>query len=231
MPKIISKHEGTCCCDMSLSLHFFVCVHIVILLLLHVPAPRPLSVNNTWFCRFYMLLRRVPVTCPHVCRDLKIHVINKCILIYPAPSFNLYPCLMIFFQQSKAIELTIILLLHWFSLIVVNYLFINWLCWVFDDQARFQMKYWFSLIKILFDLNLPDLLKPLGHWEKEVIRVNFHNYEVKPFSVMALVASGFIQGWRTLKVWSIYKMYLITHACNPGRIILFITFAVLNKRI
>ncbi len=64
--------------DMSLEhvpLHFLACVHIVILLLLHVPAPCPLSVNNTWFCCCYMSLQLVPATCPHVCRDLKTNVL------------------------------------------------------------------------------------------------------------------------------------------------------------
>ncbi len=56
-------------------LHFLACVHNVILLLLHVPASRPLSVNNTLLCRCYMSLQLVPATCPHVCRDLKTNVL------------------------------------------------------------------------------------------------------------------------------------------------------------
>ncbi len=54
---------ATCPWNMHL-LHFLAFIHIVILLLLHVPAFRPLSVNNTWFCLCYksryMSLRHVP---------------------------------------------------------------------------------------------------------------------------------------------------------------------------
>ncbi len=35
-----------------------------------VPATCPISVNNTWFCRCYMLLQHVPASCPHVIGDL-----------------------------------------------------------------------------------------------------------------------------------------------------------------
>ncbi len=70
--KVSSHTTGICPWGMSPEA-FLVCVHVVILLLLCVPAtcPHYMSpcVNSTLFCRCKMLLRHVPTTWPLVCTE------------------------------------------------------------------------------------------------------------------------------------------------------------------